>query len=73
MAATKFAVLCQEAADGSIGAYVPDLPGCFSVGATRDEAEQQIRDALELYVGDRRASGDPVPTPKTIVGYVDAE
>ena len=45
----------------SFGAYVPDLPGCVAVGATRDEALALIREAIELHIGDLQQSGQHVP------------
>lgn len=40
---------------------VPVLPGCVSQGDTREEALQNIREAIELYIEDCIAAGDPVP------------
>jgi predicted RNase H-like HicB family nuclease len=37
------------------------------VADTREEAEQLIREALELHVSELRAHGEPVP-PATAVG-----
>ena len=36
-----------EKGPSSWGASVPDLPGCIAVGATRQEAETLIREAIE--------------------------
>lgn len=68
----QYAVLYEQATDGSVGAYVPDLPGCFSSGVDRVDAERQIREAIELYLDDLRAAGESAPEPKTTTGYVDA-
>jgi len=50
-----------EGSDGSYSAYVPDLPGCVAAGATLDEVEQLIGEAIELHVDSLRARGEPVP------------
>jgi len=34
-----------EEGDEGFGAYVPDLPGCAVVGATREEVLRLVRDA----------------------------
>jgi predicted RNase H-like HicB family nuclease len=47
--------------DGGYVATVPILPGCVSQGETRDEVLSNIQEAIELYVDDCRAAGDPVP------------
>jgi predicted RNase H-like HicB family nuclease len=41
---------------------VTALPGCVSQGDTRADTLKNIREAIELYVEDCRAAGDPVPT-----------
>jgi hypothetical protein len=44
----EYLVIFEEAGK-SVGAYVPDLPGCVAVGETRGEAKQLIREAIELH------------------------
>ncbi len=46
---------------GYYNAIVPALPGCFTYGATRDEAIQNVREAIELYLDDLEANGEPIP------------
>ena len=36
--------------DGGCTAIVPALPGCISEGNTREEAVENIREAIELYL-----------------------
>jgi predicted RNase H-like HicB family nuclease len=55
----------------SYGAYVPDLPGCVAVGATREEAEQLIKGAIEMHLEGMREDGDPIPEPTTQAALVD--
>ena len=31
-------------------AYSPDLPGCVATGATREEVERNIHEAIEMHV-----------------------
>jgi len=52
----------EQEADGGYVASVPALPGCVSQGDSRAESLNNIREAIELYVDDCRASGDPIPT-----------
>src|SRR5579864_2744006 len=40
----KYAVVIERA-DANYSAYVPDLPGCISVGDTIEEAERNIHEA----------------------------
>ncbi len=58
----RYTVLLEQEEDGGYVVSVPALPGCVSQGDTRDEALANIREAMELYIEDCRAAGDPVPT-----------
>jgi len=40
----------QPSDEGGYTVYVPSLPGCVSEGDTRDEAMQNIREAIDLYL-----------------------
>jgi predicted RNase H-like HicB family nuclease len=65
----KYMVIFEET-EKSVGAYVPDLPGCVAVGETRDEAKQLIREAIELHIESLREHGDPVPQPHSSVELI---
>jgi predicted RNase H-like HicB family nuclease len=54
-----------ERGDRNWSAYVPDLPGCVAAGATREETEALISEAIALHVELLRADGDPVPEPRS--------
>ncbi len=53
-----YTVVLQKEPDGGL---VATVPGCASQGDTRTEALANIREAIEVYVEDCRALGDPVP------------
>jgi predicted RNase H-like HicB family nuclease len=65
----KYAVVIEKTPTG-YSAYVPDLPGCVSVGATRAEMDRNIREAIELYLDELREQGAPIPPPTTDTEYV---
>ncbi len=46
----KLAVVLEPSEEGGYTAYVPSLPGCISEGDSKDEALQNIREAVELYL-----------------------
>lgn len=50
--------------EGGYTAYVPSLPGCLSEGDTLDEARENVRDAIALYLED---DGDGDVPPRAIV------
>jgi predicted RNase H-like HicB family nuclease len=46
----KFQVVLEPSDEGGYTVYVPTLPGCISEGDNVDEAMQNIREAIELYL-----------------------
>ena len=58
-------VVVIEKAPENYGAYVPDLPGCVSVGDTYDEMVAMIREAIEFHLDGIREDGEPIPPPAT--------
>ena len=60
-----------ERGPASYGATVPDLPGCVAVGASREEVERLIEEAIAMHVAGLREDGLPVPEPQTTVTTVE--
>jgi predicted RNase H-like HicB family nuclease len=46
----KLRVILEPSEDGGFTVVVPALPGCISEGDTREEAMENIREAIELYL-----------------------
>ncbi|HLH77048.1 MAG TPA: type II toxin-antitoxin system HicB family antitoxin [Candidatus Binataceae bacterium] len=67
----RYAVVIERA-DGNYSAYVPDLPGCVATGATVEEAEREIKEAIRFHLDGLRQDGAPVPSPSAVCEYVDA-
>jgi predicted RNase H-like HicB family nuclease len=57
---SDYVVIYEQAGDGSWSVSAADLP-VFAVGDTREEAEQQIREAIVVYLERMRERGEPVP------------
>jgi antitoxin HicB len=66
----KYTVVLQREADGGYVATVPALPGCVSQGDTRSESLENIKEAIELYLEDVQAAGEPLPVEES-VEYVE--
>jgi len=56
-----YTVILEQECDGGFVAIVPTLPGCVTQGDTRDDVLRKVREAMELYIEDCLAAGDPVP------------
>jgi predicted RNase H-like HicB family nuclease len=66
----RYAIVIENAGS-NFSAYVPDLPGCVATGATAEETEQAIREAIAFHLEGLRADGDPIPPPSSRVEYVE--
>jgi predicted RNase H-like HicB family nuclease len=66
----RYAVVIEKATN-NYSAYVPDLPGCIATGKTVEEAEQLIREAIELHLTGLREGGLPIPQPSSQVEYIE--
>ena len=55
----------------SVGAYVPDLPGCVAVGDSEHEALALIREAIELHLEALQEQGLALPPPLSSSALVE--
>jgi predicted RNase H-like HicB family nuclease len=66
----RYAVVIEKG-ELNYSAYVPDLPGCVSVGDTVEEVKAEIRDAIEFHLEGMREDGLPIPKPSSQADYVE--
>jgi len=66
----RYAVVIEQA-EGNYSAYVPDLPGCVTTGATLEETERNMREAIAFHLEGMREDGLIIPIPSTVVEYCD--
>jgi predicted RNase H-like HicB family nuclease len=45
----RFLVVIEKV-NNNYSAYSPDLPGCVATGSTREEAEKNIYEVIEMHV-----------------------
>ena len=53
----------------AFGVVVPDLPGCFSAGDTLDEAIDNAREAIELWLETVIDDGGAVPEARPVAAH----
>ncbi len=46
----KLKIVLEQSEEGGFTVYVPSLPGCISEGDTKEEALENIKEAIELYI-----------------------
>ncbi|MEX2181748.1 MAG: type II toxin-antitoxin system HicB family antitoxin [Gemmatimonadaceae bacterium] len=56
----RYPVLLEATGDG-YWVHAPDVPGCVSFGASREEALANMREALEGHLGLMLEQGDALP------------
>jgi predicted RNase H-like HicB family nuclease len=67
----RYAIVIEKA-NGNFSAYVPDLPGCIATGATVEETEKEISEAIRFHIEGLKEDGLPVPEPTSLAEYVEA-
>ena len=70
---TKYAVV-YEAPTSEVGnwsSYVPDLPGCVSVGDTLDECRTMMSEAIAAHLSFMRKRGASIPAPAAVAETVE--
>lgn len=66
----RYAIVVEKAGN-NYSAYVPDLPGCVATGSTVEEAEREIREAIELHIAGMTEDGLPIPQPTSSAQYIE--
>lgn len=69
MEVSEYLVVYEDAGP-NWSAYVPDLPGCITTGATLDKCKENIEEAIAVFVEATRESGGLIPAPSTRGEYV---
>ncbi len=66
----KYLIVIEETESG-FSAYSPDLPGCVSTGATIEDTEKSMREAIEFHIEGLREEGYEIPRPSSKSTYVE--
>jgi predicted RNase H-like HicB family nuclease len=66
----RYLIVIEETTTG-YSAYSPDLPGCVSTGATREQVEANMHEAIRFHVDGLREEAYEVPEPHSYSAYVE--
>ncbi len=66
----KYLIVIETSSTG-FSAYSPDVPGCIATGASREEVERTMREAIAFHLDGLRQDGAEIPEPHTSSAYVD--
>jgi predicted RNase H-like HicB family nuclease len=56
-------LVITEKTNTGYSAYVPDLPGCITVGLTKKDIELNIQEAILLHLEGMQEDGADIPIP----------
>lgn len=60
-----FSIVIEQDKNGYF-VFCPEIQGCYSQGATYEEALENIRDAIRLHLEDRISAEEDLPETKSI-------
>ena len=67
----RYTIILEREAKGGFHAFCPALKGCHSQGDTLDEAMDNIREAIEVYLESVEAHGEPIPREDLLIKPVE--
>jgi predicted RNase H-like HicB family nuclease len=70
MSLRRYSIVIEPTSTG-YSAFSPDVPGCAAAGDTEEETRRNFRDALASHFELMREIGEPIPTPRSSVDYVE--
>jgi predicted RNase H-like HicB family nuclease len=65
----RFLVVIEKA-DTNYSAYSPDIPGCVATGASREETEKNMQEAIKLHLQGLKEDNLPIPEPHSSAEYI---
>jgi len=65
----RYRILLRKESEGGYTATVPSLPGCITYGENIDEAIENAKEVIELYIENLVAHGEVIPTEEKTLEY----
>jgi predicted RNase H-like HicB family nuclease len=66
----RYLVIFEKTKTG-FSAFSPDVPGCVATGGTREETEENMREAIAFHLEGMRQEGLESPQPRSSSTYVE--
>ena len=66
----KYLIVVEETATG-FSAYSPDLTGCIATGATKEDVEKKMKEAIEFHLEGLQVDGASIPPPHSYSQYLE--
>ena len=69
MNARRYLVIIEGNGQANYSAYSPDVPGVAATGATQEDCERQMREAITFHLEGLARDGEPLPEPHSTASY----
>ncbi len=66
----QYLIVIEKTGTG-YSAYSPDLEGCVATGASKDEVEKNMREAIKFHIDALRQEGISIPPPNSYSTYME--
>ncbi len=67
----RYTTILERQTDGGYHVSCPALPGCHAEGDTLEDASENMREAMSLYVESLKAHGEPLPQEDLLIKSMD--
>jgi predicted RNase H-like HicB family nuclease len=67
----KYPVVIHKDINSDYGVTFPDIPGCFSIGTSIEEALAMAQEAAECHIEGMLLDSEPIPVPTSIESHRD--
>ena len=61
-----------ERTPNNFSAFSPDLPGCVATGATEEEVQTRMGEAIRMHLDGMKEDGLEIPEPSSGAQYIEA-
>lgn len=61
-----YTAIFEQAADGGVWGWIPEIPGATGIGDTIDEAEASLKAGLDVWIETERSLGREIPAPSVL-------
>ena len=68
----KYTIILEPQEEGGYTVTVPALPGCISEGDAKEDAIENIKDAISGYIESLKKHGEPIPVEVSVEVPLDA-
>jgi len=66
----RYLIVIEETETG-YSSFSPDLDGCVATGATKEEVEKRMREAIEFHLEGLKTEGLSIPRPHSFSSYLE--